>query len=142
MMVQHWDSVLNFAFPFCDALNPESRMFEYCVGWITSSFGKSKIMGMDKVYIEMLNGVNPFVEQLMEKSQGTSNLEMFCFANMYNKSTIVFDVKTQCFYQRCSWMYTNFVRSKLFDNVLNLIRELLRQSLLRSHLSCDASRVS
>tara|TARA_Y100001978_G_scaffold68958_1_gene62013 strand:- start:900 stop:2453 length:1554 start_codon:yes stop_codon:yes gene_type:complete len=55
MMVQHWDSVLNFAFPFCDALNPESRMFEYCVGWITSSFGKSKIMGMDKVYIEMLN---------------------------------------------------------------------------------------
>jgi thiol-disulfide isomerase/thioredoxin len=55
MMVQHWDSVLNFAFPFCDRLNPDSRMFEYCVGWITSSFGKSKIMGMDKVYIEMLN---------------------------------------------------------------------------------------
>jgi thiol-disulfide isomerase/thioredoxin len=30
-------------------------MFEYSVGWITSSFGKSKIMGMDKVYLEMLN---------------------------------------------------------------------------------------
>jgi len=55
LMVQHWDTVLNYAFPFCDRLNPDSRMFEYCVGWITSSFGKSKIMGMDKVYIEMLN---------------------------------------------------------------------------------------
>ena len=30
-------------------------MFEYSVGWITSSFGKSKIMGMDKVYLQMLN---------------------------------------------------------------------------------------
>ena len=55
MMIQHWDSVLTFAFSFCDQLTPSSKMFEYCVGWITSSFGKSKIMGMDKVYIEMLN---------------------------------------------------------------------------------------
>ena len=55
MMVQHWDSIIAFAFPFCDQLAPNSRMFEYCVGWITSNFGKSKIMGMDKVYLEMLN---------------------------------------------------------------------------------------
>jgi hypothetical protein len=44
MMVQHWDSIIAFAFPFCDQLAPNSRMFEYCVGWITSNFGKSKIM--------------------------------------------------------------------------------------------------
>ncbi len=55
MMFQHWDTVLYYAIPFCDELNPKSRMFEYCVGWITSSFGKSNIMGMDKVYLEMLN---------------------------------------------------------------------------------------
>ena len=55
MMIQHWDTVTKFAFEFCDGLNPTSKMFEYSVGWITSSFGKSKIMGMDKVYLEMLN---------------------------------------------------------------------------------------
>jgi len=55
MMIQHWDTVTKFAFNFCDGLNPKSKMFEYSVGWITSSFGKSKIMGMDKVYLEMLN---------------------------------------------------------------------------------------
>lgn len=55
MMIQHWDTVTKFAFKFCDGLNPKSKMFEYSVGWITSSFGKSKIMGMDKVYLEMLN---------------------------------------------------------------------------------------
>ena len=55
MMIQHWDTVTKFAFEFCDRLNPTSKMFEYSVGWITSSFGKSKIMGMDKVYLEMLN---------------------------------------------------------------------------------------
>jgi len=55
MMIQHWDTVTKYAFRFCDQLNPKSKMFEYSVGWITSSFGKSKIMGMDKVYLEMLN---------------------------------------------------------------------------------------
>ena len=55
MMVQHWDSIIAYAFPFCDQLNPDTKMFEYCVGWITSTFGKSKIMGMDKVYLEMIN---------------------------------------------------------------------------------------
>lgn len=54
MMIQHWDTVLFYAFDFCDRLNPKSRMYEYCVGWITSTFGKSQIMGMDKVYYHML----------------------------------------------------------------------------------------
>lgn len=53
MMIQHWDTVLHYAFKFCDALNPKSKTFEYCVSWITSSYGKSNIMGMDKVYIFM-----------------------------------------------------------------------------------------
>ena len=43
MMIQHWDTVLYYAFPFCDELKPKSKMFEYCVGWITSSYGKSKL---------------------------------------------------------------------------------------------------
>lgn len=53
MMIQHWDTILYHAFKFCDSLNPKSKTFEYCVSWITSTYGKSKIMGMDKVYILM-----------------------------------------------------------------------------------------
>jgi thiol-disulfide isomerase/thioredoxin len=53
MMVQHWDTILYHSFKLCDALNPKSKTFEYCVSWITSTYGKSKIMGMDKVYIMM-----------------------------------------------------------------------------------------
>jgi thiol-disulfide isomerase/thioredoxin len=53
MMIQHWDTILNHAYTFCDKLNPKSKTFEYCVSWITSSYGKSNIMGMDKVYIMM-----------------------------------------------------------------------------------------
>lgn len=53
MMIQHWDTVISHAFAFCDGLNPKSKTFEYCVSWITSTYGKSNIMGMDKVYIYM-----------------------------------------------------------------------------------------
>lgn len=55
MMVQHWDTIIKYAFKFCDGLDPKSKMYEYSVGWIASTFGKSQIMGMDKVYIYMLN---------------------------------------------------------------------------------------
>jgi thiol-disulfide isomerase/thioredoxin len=55
MMLQHWDTVIYYAFNFCDRLNPKSSMFEYVVGWITSTYGKSEIMGMDKVYLYMLD---------------------------------------------------------------------------------------
>ena len=55
MMIQHWDTVIYHAFQFCDHLNPKSRTFEYCVGWITQNFGKSQQMGMDKVYYHMLD---------------------------------------------------------------------------------------
>jgi thiol-disulfide isomerase/thioredoxin len=30
-------------------------MFEYVVGWLASTYGKSEIMGMDKVYLYMLD---------------------------------------------------------------------------------------
>lgn len=53
MMIQHWDTIIRHAFKFCDQLNPKTKTFEYCVGWLTSEYGKSKIMGMDKVYIMM-----------------------------------------------------------------------------------------
>lgn len=53
MMLQHWDTILKYAFQFCDQLDPKSKNFEYSVSWITSNFGKSQIMGMDKVYIMM-----------------------------------------------------------------------------------------
>lgn len=53
MMIQHWDTVLYYAFRLCDRLNPKTKTFEYCVSWITSTYGKSNIMGMDKVYVLM-----------------------------------------------------------------------------------------
>jgi len=55
MMIQHWDTIIKYAFKFCDGLDPKSKMYEYSVGWIASTYGKSQIMGMDKVYIYMLN---------------------------------------------------------------------------------------
>ena len=53
MMLQHWDTVIYYAFDFCDRLDPKSDMFQYCVSWITSTYEKSKIMGMDKVFVYM-----------------------------------------------------------------------------------------
>lgn len=54
MMIQHWDTIIKYAFQFCDALVPQSKMYEYAVGWISSTYVKSEIMGMDKVYYYML----------------------------------------------------------------------------------------
>lgn len=54
MMLQHWDTVLYYSYDFIDRLNPKSKMYEYVVGWIASTYGKSEIMGMDKVYLYML----------------------------------------------------------------------------------------
>lgn len=53
MMVQHWDTVIYYAFDFCDRLDQKSDMFQYCVSWITSNYEKSKIMGMNKVFVYM-----------------------------------------------------------------------------------------
>ena len=53
MMVQHWDSVIFYAYWLCDQLDPSSDMYQYCVTWITSTYEKSKIMGMDKVFVYM-----------------------------------------------------------------------------------------
>jgi len=51
MMIQHWDTIIKYAFEFCDRLDPKTKTFEYCVSWITSTFEKSNIMGMDKVFV-------------------------------------------------------------------------------------------
>ena len=53
MMIQHWDTVLYYAFKLCDQLDPKGDMFQYTVSWITSTYEKSKIMGMDKVFVMM-----------------------------------------------------------------------------------------
>jgi len=53
MMLQHWDTVIHYAFEFCDRLDPKSDIFQYSVSWITSKYEKSKIMGMDKVFVYM-----------------------------------------------------------------------------------------
>lgn len=55
MLIQHPDSVLAFAFPFCDQFDKKSEMFKYSVDYITNTFAKSNIMGMDKVYVYMVN---------------------------------------------------------------------------------------
>lgn len=53
MLVQHWDTIIKYSFKFCDQLDPKSKAFQYSVDWITNNFGKSKIMGMDKVFVMM-----------------------------------------------------------------------------------------
>ncbi|MDG1333718.1 MAG: DUF5106 domain-containing protein [Crocinitomicaceae bacterium] len=52
-MVQHWDTVTEYAFNFCEQLPPKSDIFQYSVSWITSNYEKSQIMGMDKVFVRM-----------------------------------------------------------------------------------------
>lgn len=51
MIPQHWDSIIHYAFEFIDRLDPKSDMFQYCVSTLTSTYEKSKIMGMNKVFV-------------------------------------------------------------------------------------------
>lgn len=53
MLIQHPDTIVKYAYAFCDKLNPKSEMFKYAVIYVTSNFEKSKIMGMDKVFVKM-----------------------------------------------------------------------------------------
>lgn len=52
-MVQHWDTIIKYAIEFCDQLPEGSDMLQYSVSWITSNYERSKIMGMDKVFVRM-----------------------------------------------------------------------------------------
>lgn len=54
MVLQDPDSILAMALPFCNSLTRGSEMFKFCVDNITNNFGKSNVMGMDKVYLHML----------------------------------------------------------------------------------------
>ena len=53
MLQQHPDTIVKYAYRFCDQLNQKSEIFKYSVIYITSTFEKSKIMGMDKVFVKM-----------------------------------------------------------------------------------------
>lgn len=53
MLIPHPDTIVKYAYRFCDKLNPKSEMFKYCVTHITSTYEKSNIMGMDKVFVRM-----------------------------------------------------------------------------------------
>ena len=52
-MVQHWDTIIKYAYKLCDQLPDSSDMLQYTVSWITSNYEKSQIMGMDKVFVRM-----------------------------------------------------------------------------------------
>lgn len=53
MMIQHWDTIIKYAFDLCDKLPKKGEMFRYCVNHITTTYDKSKVVGMDKVVIKM-----------------------------------------------------------------------------------------
>ncbi len=53
MMIPQPDTVVKYAYRFVDKLNPKSEMFKYCLTHITSTYEKSNIMGMDKVFVRM-----------------------------------------------------------------------------------------
>ena len=54
MILQDPDTILAYALPLCNSLTRGSEMFKFCVDNITNNFGKSNVMGMDKVYLHML----------------------------------------------------------------------------------------
>jgi len=51
MLIQHWDSILVEAFDFIDQFDVKSDAFQYTVSTLTNKYSKSKIMGMNKVYV-------------------------------------------------------------------------------------------
>lgn len=54
MLIQHWDTILKYAYKLIDEkMDPKSKAFEYTVSYVTSTYGKSNQMGMDKVYVMM-----------------------------------------------------------------------------------------
>ncbi|MDD2984454.1 MAG: thioredoxin-like domain-containing protein [Crocinitomicaceae bacterium] len=53
MLMQQPDTIIKFAILFLDKLDQKSEMFKYSLTHITSTFEKSKIMGMDKVFVMM-----------------------------------------------------------------------------------------
>ncbi len=53
MLIQHWDTILYQAYKLIDRMDPKSKAWEFTVQYVTSTFGKSQIMGMDKVYTMM-----------------------------------------------------------------------------------------
>lgn len=53
MLLQLPDTIVKYAYKFCDALNPKSEVFKYSVVYVTSTFEKSKVINMDKVFVKM-----------------------------------------------------------------------------------------
>lgn len=53
MMVQHWDTIIKYGFELADRLDQKSEMFKYVVTYLTTNWQKSKIMGMDKIFVMM-----------------------------------------------------------------------------------------
>ena len=53
MLVQHWDTILYHAYKLIDGMDVKSKAWEFTVQYVTSTFGRSQIMGMDKVYTMM-----------------------------------------------------------------------------------------
>lgn len=53
MLIQIPDTVVKYAFDLVDRLQPGSEMFKYVVHFITYKYETSKIMGHDKVFVEM-----------------------------------------------------------------------------------------
>ncbi len=52
-MFQHCDTIIKYAFKLCDKMSDQSETYQYTVSYITSTFEQSKIMNMDKVFVEM-----------------------------------------------------------------------------------------
>lgn len=55
MIVPHPDSILAIAFPFIDGLKKGSEVFKYHVDYLTNWAAKSTQMGIDKVYVLMVD---------------------------------------------------------------------------------------
>lgn len=53
MMVQHWDTIIKYGYLFADQLDQKSEMFKFAVTFLTTNWQKSKIMGMDKIFVMM-----------------------------------------------------------------------------------------
>ncbi|TXC82114.1 TlpA family protein disulfide reductase [Luteibaculum oceani] len=53
VVLQHPDTISRYADKYISQLDPESEMFKITVNWLINHYSRSKIMGMDAVYIHM-----------------------------------------------------------------------------------------
>ncbi len=115
VLPQHWDTIVKYAYHFCDRLTPGTDTYQYCVSWVTSHYEKSPIMGMDKVFVKMAEryycatdgGGKPKADWVKEK-----NLKKLCEKAEKNKRLVMGEIPPNLILPDTSGVWYDFYSLK------------------------------